>query len=162
MNETRIVAVALVMIIGTAGGYAQETGAVFKVPALDEQGRKVEDKWIVRPDSVADLHQLFTKKAKEQKSPADTIAGGILREITTWTRNDTVLIQTHIFDPRQIKAQKGYQPVNVYFMDMKVIRASAGQPDAAHPPGGGGGSDPTPTPTPSPTPETGEEGPATP
>lgn len=105
--------VALAITIGAAGGYAQESGALFKVPAVNEQGQKIEDKWIVRPDSVADLHQLFTEKAKEQKSPADTLMGGILQEITTFTRDDTVLIQTCIFDPHQLRAQKEYQPVNI-------------------------------------------------
>lgn len=163
MNKARIFKVALAMTVGAAGGYAQDSGALFKVPAIDEQGQKIEDKWIVRPDSVTDLHQGFTEKATEQKSPADTVAGGILQEITTWTRDDTVLIQTHLFDPRRIKAQKEYQPVNVYFMDMKVIKASEGHPNAMDPDGNGGsGPEPTPTPDPTPGSETEREGPDTP
>ncbi len=91
---------------------------LYKVQAKQD-GQVIKGKWTSMPENELKIHMEFKKDAiLKAEKPVD-IEGRLKKQISTWTKDNIIRVETHIYDPKRVIVKEGYKPVDIAYVKIQ-------------------------------------------
>lgn len=94
---------------------------LYRVPARGENGQVIKGKWVLMSEEESKEHQAFKEEAEMKVEEPVDFGARLKKQVTTWTKGDTIRVETHIYDPGKVIAQEGYKPVDVIYVTIQIV-----------------------------------------
>lgn len=118
---------SLLIISSLLSGLQDGGQTIYKHREKDPQD--LSDRWTIIATAQLEEYRALKDSAVYIGSDTTTLKTVLVQIKSTWEFDGKLYIETRLFDPVQVVAQKGYNPVDMVFIEIRDAEIDTGDPE---------------------------------